>query len=114
MLVESNDDEQILMYYDKVCESCDKLLSLDLPIIDELRPWLLRVGKEYEVVKKIINGKITKQEILELLDDIHFSGAELFDYLVKARNLLTEEEYDKLIKTRRGNPWYRVWEYKRG
>lgn len=113
-LVKSKDYEGILIYYDKVWESCNKLLDLDLPIIDELKPWLLRVGKEYEVVRRIINGKIEHQELLFLLDDIHFSGSELFDYLVKQEELLSEEEYETLIKKRRGNPWYRVWEYKRG
>lgn len=113
-LVRSKNYEGVLIYYDKVWESCKKLLDLDLPIIDELRPWLLRVGKEYEVVRRIINGKIEHQELLTLLDDIHFSGSELFDYLVKQEKLLSDEEYERLITKRRGNPWYRVWEYKRG
>ena len=113
-LVKNCDDEAILVYYDKVCESCSKLLELHLPIVDELKPWLKRVIKEYEVVRKIINGKVNHSDLLELLEDIHFSGSELFDYLVKERSLLTDEEYEKLISARRGNPWYRVWEYKRG
>lgn len=113
-LVEKQDTLAIKEYYNKVIDSVNGLLKLDYPIIEELRPWLNRTLKEKEVVFKILDEKITHQEIIEFLEDIKFSGSELFDYLVSQKGLLTEEEFTTLIKKRRGNPWYRVWEHKRG
>ncbi len=112
-MVETNDKKAIKAYYEKASTSASALLKLNYPIIEELKPWLLRTIKEKEVVDLILEEKVKEKDLLTFLEDIHFSGSELFDMLVKKHNLLTDEQYDELIKKRRGNPWYRIWEDRR-
>jgi hyaluronoglucosaminidase len=111
--VENNDYTNIMHTYEELCKSAKQLLKLDLDIIDELRPWLDRALKEAEVAYKIIKKTITKEEILEFLQDIHFLGSEIIDNLIKNTGLLTDEEFITLITKRRGPEWYRIFEEKR-
>jgi len=112
-MVDSDDRAGIIEYYRKVVASAKDLLRLDLPIIEELRPWLLRSIREAEMVKKILSDNINTEEILAFLEDIKFSGSELFDYLILKRDLLDKKQYQELITKRRGHFWYRVFEEKR-
>lgn len=105
--------EELIKYLDNVKKSATNLLKLDLPIIKELKPWLDRVIQERDIVEKIVNDKLKKVELLKFLENDKFSGSEILDNLIKKHNLLTDEEYANLIKKRRGNPWYRIWEDKK-
>ena len=64
-------------------------------------------------MKKILSDEIKPEELREFLADNKFTGSELFDFLVKKRGLLNDEEYRELIDKRRGGRWYRVFEEKR-
>lgn len=110
--VKNHEDGLIFNLFRQVKESVEKLLELKLPIIEELRPWLLRSLKEAEVVKKILRKELAKEELLEFLNDIHFSGNELLDELLKRESMLSSEEFETLITKRRGPQWYRVFEEK--
>lgn len=101
---------EIKDYINKVSTSAKKLLTLDLKIIHELTPWLKRVINEEKIINEIIDQVIKKEDLLEFLKDIKFSGSEILDYLILDKKLLNDEEYQELIKKRRGNKWYRVWE----
>ena len=105
-----DNNEAILNYLEGVSKSAKKLLKLDLPIIEELKPWLERTIEEEKIVKKILSNTYKKAEVLEFLEDDKFSGSELFDNLIKKYNILTDEEFEALIKKRRGGQWYRIWE----
>lgn len=107
-ILENN--EAILNYLEGVSKSAKKILKLDLPIIEELKPWLERTIEEEKIVKKILSNTYKKAEVLEFLEDDKFSGSELFDNLIKKYNILTDEEFEALIKKRRGGQWYRIWE----
>ena len=112
-MVEKYDKAAINAYYRKVAASAAELSRLDLPIINELKPWLERTIREAEIVKKILSDEIKPEELREFLADNKFTGSELFDFLVKKRGLLNDEEYRELIDKRRGGRWYRVFEEKR-
>ncbi|MDD3999611.1 MAG: beta-N-acetylglucosaminidase domain-containing protein [Bacilli bacterium] len=112
-IAERKDRDEISNYFSKVSKSAKALLKLDLPIIEELSPWLERVVLEERIVEKILNNKLAKEELLEFLNNIKFSGSELLDYLILEYKLLTEDEYKAKIIDRRGSPWYRVFENKR-
>jgi len=104
---------EIKAYFKKTVHSVKKMLKLKYPIIDELRPWLKRAIQEEVIVNKILDDKIDKEELVSFLSNIKFSGSELLDYLLLKRKLLTESEFDTLIKKRRGPQWYRVFEEKK-
>lgn len=112
-LVENQEFDKLSDIYRNVVKDADNLLKLDLEIIEELKPWLLRVKKEEKIFLKLIDGKLNKQELLEFLEDQHFLGMEIIDNLIKKTNLLTQAEYEELITKRRGRPWYRIFEEKR-
>lgn len=112
-LVKENKYEEILDIYKKVKVSAEKLGKLDLPIIEELSPWLTRVIQEKEIVEKILNNTIEKQELLTFLENIKFSGSMLLDYLIEEKGLLEQALIEEKLTKRRGYPWYRVFEYKR-
>jgi len=112
-MVENKEYQEIKEYYQKVSKSAKDLLTIDIPLIKELNPWLKRVIKEEEIILKIINNDISKIDLIEFLDDFKFSGSELLDYLILEKNILDVDEYTKFIKRRRGSQYYRVFEYKR-
>ncbi len=112
-MVDANNYKAILEYLKPVVTSAKQMLLIKDPIIEELEPWLLRVIEEEKIVKKIIEGKIDKLELLAFLENIKFSGGKILDYLVASKKLLTEEEYKAFIAKRRGGEWYRVFEFKR-
>jgi hyaluronoglucosaminidase len=112
-LVNKQEYEIIKDIYQDVVKDADNLLKLDLEIIKELKPWLLRVKKEEKIFLKIIEGKLLKEELLDFLEDEHFLGMEIIDVLIKKSNLLTNLEFEELITKRRGRPWYRIFEEKR-
>jgi hyaluronoglucosaminidase len=112
-LVNKQEYEIIKDIYQDVVKDADYLLKLDLEIIKELKPWLLRVKKEEKIFLKIIEGKLLKEELLDFLEDEHFLGMEIIDVLIKKSNLLTDPEFEELITKRRGRPWYRIFEEKR-
>jgi hyaluronoglucosaminidase len=112
-LVEKEDKDKINAYYRKVALSANELLKLDLPIIKQLKPWLIRTIREADIVKKILADEIKPEELRDFLADIKFPGSELLDFLIAKRGLLSEEEYRELITKRRGGRWYRVFEDKR-
>lgn len=112
-LVKSSKFQEINEIYRKVSLSAENLLKLDLPIIEELTPWLKRAIEEKEIVEKIIDNTIKKEELLTFLENIKFSGSMLLDYLIEEKSLLDPEEIQEKLTKRRGYPWYRVFEYKR-
>lgn len=112
-MVDTDNRSGIIAYYREVTASARNLLKMDLPIIKELKPWLTRALGEGEIVNKILDNNVTGEELTAFLEDIKFSGSELFDYIVAKHNLLSEEQYNDLIAKRRGNRWYRVFEEKR-
>lgn len=109
-MVEKLDKEAIINYYKPVLESANNLLKLDLPIIEELDPWLRRVEKEFNLVKQILDDKATKKDVENLLEDIHSPGSELLDYLVFKKEIMSPETYYELTLKHRGSNWYRVFE----
>lgn len=112
-LVEEKDYKKLKEVYKNLVKSADSLLKLDLKIIEELKPWLLRAKEEEKIFLKLVEGKLEKQELLDFLKDQHFLGMEIIDEMIKTHNLLTEEEFTELITNRRGRPWYRIFEEKR-
>lgn len=112
-MVQENNIEKIKAYYEKARVSANKMLELDLKIVDELRPWLERVEKEEQIVHKILENKLSTEELKVFLEDIKFSGCAILDLLIEKNNLLSPEDYQLLIKKRRGYPWYRIWEQRR-
>lgn len=102
--------DSLFAYIEEVSKSAKGILCLDLPIISELKPWLERVIDEEIIVKKIIDNKFNKEEVLKFLENDKFSGSELLDNILKRYEILTEEEYNALITKRRGGKWYRIWE----
>ena len=112
-MVENHDYPAIINYMQDMSKSAKALLTLKEPIIDELKPWLQRAVEEEIMVKKIIEGKIVKQELLAFFENIKFSGGKILDYLIADLKLFSDEEYSTLIAKRRGGEWYRVFEYKR-
>ncbi|HPX21143.1 MAG TPA: hypothetical protein PLK86_06480, partial [Bacilli bacterium] len=83
------------------------------PLIKEIKPWLNWALTESALVKDIINNKNAGKNLTEKLQEKYRLGSECLDYLLKKKNLLTEEEYQQSVKTKRGNLWWRVWEDKR-
>ncbi|MGD9604757.1 MAG: beta-N-acetylglucosaminidase domain-containing protein [Bacilli bacterium] len=112
-MVENHDYSAILAYMEKVSKSATQLLTINEPIIDELKPWLLRVIDEEKIIKQIIDGELNKKTLLTFLQNIKFSGGKILDYLIADKKLLTDEEFTNLLSKRRGGEWYRVFEYKR-
>lgn len=100
-------------YYREVKQSVNQLLTINSLFIDELRPWLLRTLNEVDIIEKMSLKNITKSELIDFLQDIHFPGSELFDLILLDSKILDEQEYKDLIITRRGRKWYRVFEAKR-
>ena len=100
-------------YYQTLATSVDALCAIDSAFTTELKPWLLRTKKEITIVYAYLNQTLTKDMILSFLEDIHFCGSRIIDFLIKATHTLTEEEYTQLITKKRGNEWYRVFEKKR-
>jgi hypothetical protein len=113
LLVEKKDYQKLKDVYRRAVISAESLLEMDLPIIEELKPWLLRMIKEEKMFIKIVDDNYTKAEVLAFLEDKHFLGMEIIDNIIKQCGVLTEEEYEELITKRRGRPWYRVFEEKR-
>ena len=111
--VDVKDYDLLREVYKAAVKSAKDLLKLDLEIIEELKPWLLRLIKEEEIFIKIIDGNYIKEDILKFLEDKHFLGMEVIDRLIKQSDILSLEEYEELITKRRGRPWYRVFEEKR-
>jgi hyaluronoglucosaminidase len=107
------DHASILATYQELSQSAGKLLALDLAIIEELRPWLQRALAEAELAPRLLSAQATKDEILTFLEAKEFLGSELIDHLIRRSGRLTDEEFDQLITTRRGRPWYRIFESKR-
>ena len=105
--------EKILQMYENLKNSAEEMLKLDLPIIDELKPWLEHAISEEKIASKIISKKVNKSDLLAFLKDKHFLGSEIIDELIAETNLLSKEEYNELIIKRRGPLWYRVFEEKR-
>ncbi|MFA7076119.1 MAG: protein O-GlcNAcase, partial [Candidatus Izemoplasmatales bacterium] len=112
-LVDNLEYDKIKEIYRNARVSAHELLKLELPIIEELRPWLLRLIKEEKIALKIIDNDYTKEDVLEFLEDKHFLGMEIIDKIIKQSNILTTEEFEELITKRRGRPWFRVFEEKR-
>jgi hyaluronoglucosaminidase len=112
-LVEIKDYQKLKQIYRKAVISVEALLKMELPIIEELKPWLLRLIKEEKLFIKIVDDNYTNSEVLEFLEDKHFLGMEIIDNVIKQFDILTKEEYEELITKRRGRPWYRVFEEKR-
>jgi hypothetical protein len=112
-LVETKKYQELKLIYRKAVLSAEALLKMKLPIIEELKPWLLRLIKEEKLFIKIVDDNYTKSEVLEFLEDKHFLGMEIIDNVIKQFDILTKEEYEELITKRRGRPWYRVFEEKR-
>lgn len=112
-MVESHDYSAIRKYVGEAAKSAQALLKLQHPIIDELAPWLKRTIAEEGIVEKITKDSITESELKTFLEDIKFSGSKILDYLIVDKKLLNEEDFERLIKKRRGPEWYRVFENKR-
>ncbi|MDP2424836.1 MAG: beta-N-acetylglucosaminidase domain-containing protein [bacterium] len=111
--VEESKFKEILDYYANVVKASNRLLELHSPFIEELSPWLKRTICEAFVASSILSTKATKQNIIEFLQDTHFAGSELIDYLILKNDYLSTEEYNRLITSKRGRTWYRVFEAKR-
>lgn len=114
-LVEKENFTEVLAIYREATLSAKRMLLINHPFVLELKPWINHLIKEERLAKKIIKltPDIKKDVVKFLKKDIYFSGSLLFDGLIKHFNILDEEEYKELITKRRGNPWYRVFEYKR-
>lgn len=109
-LVDGNKNQEILEYYSKAATSARKMLTYNLKIVDELRPWLVEVIKEKEIVLKIINQTITNDDLYDYFKRTKLQGSKLLDYLIKNRNLLSDEEYNEFITSKRAGQKYHVWE----
>ena len=115
-LIDEGEDQSILTFYQNLEEAVNNLLTESLntnPLIVEITPWLNWSLVEASLVRGLIKGDISKEELIEKLEDKHRLGVEILDYLVEKSGLLAKEEYDKLVKARRGNLWWRVWEEQR-
>ncbi|MGI6360559.1 MAG: beta-N-acetylglucosaminidase domain-containing protein [Acholeplasmatales bacterium] len=110
--VNSSKYENIKDYYKKLKESSKRLLKTNYPIIVEIRPWLERAINEADIVNKILNKEITKEEIIKLVEKPIVLGIEILNLLIKKHNLLTDEEYNKHIKSLLSGAWWQVWEDK--
>jgi hyaluronoglucosaminidase len=112
-LVIKKDYQSIIKLYDGLKKSAEELLDLNLKIIEELEPWLKHAIAEDEMVRKLIHGNVSKEELLIYLQDKHFLGMDLIDKLICESKLLSDKEYQDLVTKRRGVQWYRVFEEKR-
>jgi len=112
-MVENHEYSKIQEYVGAAAKSAKALLKIKHPIIDELAPWLNRTIAEEEIINKIIGGLLSEAELKTFLENIKFSGSKILDYLIADKKLLNEEDFEKLIKNRRGREWYRVFENKR-
>jgi hyaluronoglucosaminidase len=112
--VEEDNNEAILDYYQTLEKAVHALSAKENhPLIKEIKPWLNWALTESALVKDIINNKNAGKNLTEKLQEKYRLGSECLDYLLKKKNLLTEEEYQQSVKAKRGNLWWRVWEDKR-
>jgi hyaluronoglucosaminidase len=109
-LAEENDTETIKTIADKLGESARGLLALDLPIIGELRPWLLRADKEAQLIRDVSEGKADHDDMVRFFSDTERLGSVLLERLVKHRGLLTDDEEKSLIDKAHEATWYRIFE----
>ncbi|NLG31116.1 MAG: hypothetical protein GX546_00955 [Acholeplasmataceae bacterium] len=110
--VNNGKTDQIIKYYKNLKASSKRLLKSDYEIIKEIKPWLERAVKEANIVEKILNKTITKEEIIQLYEKPVILGDEILNLLIKKEKLLTEKEYEQHIKPLLGNLWWKVWEDK--
>ncbi|MGI6781318.1 MAG: beta-N-acetylglucosaminidase domain-containing protein [Acholeplasmataceae bacterium] len=110
--VNQGEVDQIRNYYKKLKTSSKRLLKTNYPIIGEIKPWLKRAVNEANIVEKILNKTITKEEIIKLYEKPVILGTEILNLLIKKEKLLSDEEYDEHIKPLLGNLWWQVWEEK--
>jgi hypothetical protein len=112
-LVKSENYETILAYYHKLSAAATNLMEKSLPVITEIKPWLERCLLEEQLVKDIIDQKISHDILVEKLKCQQLLGIECLDYLIREKKLLSDAEYQELVTKRRGSGWWRVWEDKR-
>lgn len=110
---EKLEKQPILAYYDALENACQNLLLIQSPFLFECAPWLKRALKEVTIVRAYFDSSLTREQVLQFLEDIHFSGSRLIDRIIHETKLLTESELEQLITNRRGRQWYRVFEAKR-
>ncbi|MBV2165018.1 MAG: beta-N-acetylglucosaminidase domain-containing protein, partial [Kaistella sp.] len=85
-MVEKEDYETILDFYNELENAVNNLLDADLrnnPLIIEITPWLKWSLTEISLVRKLIKGEVSKEELVEQLEDKHRLGVEVLDYLIK-------------------------------
>jgi len=110
--VKHNEDDLILNHYQKLSQSAKNLLKTNYPLIEEIKPWLERAIKEADLVKLIYKNEIKKEQVIDLIKEPIALGDQLFNLIIKAKKLISDEEEAKYITSLLGGSWWKVWENK--
>ncbi|HHU23715.1 MAG: beta-N-acetylglucosaminidase domain-containing protein [Bacilli bacterium] len=112
--VEEGKNDEIINYYQTLEKAVNQLLThKDHPLIKEITPWLYWALTESSLIKDIINNTFSYLELTEKLQTQTRLGIECLDKLILSKLVLTPEDYQQLIKAKRGNLWWRIWEDKK-
>lgn len=108
--VDNDDFKAIDNHYNVLKESSEKLLTLDIELITEIKPWLERAIFEANTYQSLIDGNYNKEDLIKRLTEDVILGDELFNMLLRKNNVLTQEEYNERVRKHTGTRWWRVWE----